>query len=176
VRELAAKECGQYNDLAFVVFTGGTTGRPKGVMLTDGNIAANLAAIEEYFAVPQGSRMLIARPLVHISALTGELLFGLYKGLEIYFYEERFMPRRMAKFIDAKKIEVLCCTPTMLKFLADGLQAGSLRTVALSGERLKTEFVRFLKERLEKISSTVPKTFRMKRWKPRAEWSVLIIS
>ncbi len=152
VRKLAAKDCGQYNDLAFVVFTGGTTGRPKGVMLTDGNVAANLAAIEEYFAVPQGSRMLIARPLVHISALTGELLFGLYKGLEIYFYEERFMPRRMAKFIDAKKIEVLCCTPTMLKFLADGLQAGSLRTVALSGERLKTEFVRFLKERFAGVN------------------------
>lgn len=102
VRKLAAKDCGQYNDLASS-YSRRHHGRPKGVMLTDGNIAANLAAIEEYFAVPQGSRMLIARPLVHISALTGELLFGLYKGLEIYFYEERFMPRRMAKFIDAKK-------------------------------------------------------------------------
>ena len=72
------KDAGQVSDdTAFVMFTSGTTGTPKGVVLTDKNIVANLEYIASYFRLEGMKSICIARPLVHIAVLTGELLYGL---------------------------------------------------------------------------------------------------
>lgn len=69
------KDAGQVSDdTAFVMFTSGTTGTPKGVVLTDKNIVANLEYIASYFRLEGMKSICIARPLVHIAVLTGELL------------------------------------------------------------------------------------------------------
>ena len=142
---------GEYPGLAFVVFTSGTTGVPKGVMLSEDNILSNLKMIEGYFNLKPRKKILICRPLSHIAVITGELLYGLSRGLEIHFFDGPFNPVRLAEYIQANGIQVLCCTPTMIYYLSKVIKKHSLETVSLSGERLR-------ENTLSVLSSAFPET------------------
>ena len=70
-------------DLAFLQYTGGTTGRPKGAMLSHGNIVANLTQVDEWMkeVVVDGAELVVtALPLYHIFALTANCLTFMHKG------------------------------------------------------------------------------------------------
>jgi long-chain acyl-CoA synthetase len=65
------------DDLAFLQYTGGTTGRPKGAMLTHGNMMANLAQTRAWAGavLAEGAETVItALPLYHVFSLTANLL------------------------------------------------------------------------------------------------------
>ena len=71
------------DDLAFLQYTGGTTGRPKGAMLTHGNLAANLEQTRAWAGtvLAEGKETVItALPLYHVFALTANLLLFLRLG------------------------------------------------------------------------------------------------
>ena len=137
-----------YPELAFLMFTSGTTGKPKGVMLSDRNIITNLEYIDSYFRVEGLRSICIARPLLHIAVLTGELLYALCKGLTIYFYEESFMPRRLLAFLGQNKIDVFCATPTLYATLAKAkyTEPFPVKVSALSGEILSAQAGEILSE------------------------------
>lgn len=137
-----------YPELAFLMFTSGTTGKPKGVMLSDRNIITNLEYIDGYFRIEGLRSICIARPLLHIAVLTGELLYALCKGLTIYFYEESFMPRRLLAFLEQNKIDVFCATPTLYATLAKAkhTELFPVKVSALSGEVLSVQAGDFLSE------------------------------
>ena len=145
-RQLEGAE-GDFEDLAFVMFTSGTTGEPKGVMLTDENVIANLEGIASYFRLEGTARMCIARPLSHIAVITGELLYALCCGLTLHFYEEAFMPRRLLSFLRARRAEVFCGTPTLFLALAAEKGDWPVRISALSGEILTAGAAKKLAER-----------------------------
>lgn len=125
-------------DVALLMFTSGTTGEPKGVMLTDENIIENLEYISGYFNVAGMNRLCISRSLTHISGVTGELLYGICNGMTIYFYEEAFIPQRLMKFLRETEAEVYCATPTVFGSLSRYADKAEipLKTAAISGERL----------------------------------------
>lgn len=146
------KDAGQVSDdTAFVMFTSGTTGTPKGVVLTDKNIVANLEYIASYFRLEGMKSICIARPLVHIAVLTGELLYGLVSGLTIYFYEESFMPARLANFLSGKgNRRILRDAHPGYAALVRSVKGKPLpvKTAAVSGERLTEAAARQLSEAL----------------------------
>jgi len=138
----ALSENSESND-AFIMFTSGTTGIPKGAVLTHGNIISNILSIADYFKITDKDKILIARPLYHAAVLTGEFLVGLYKGLEISFYEENFLPQRVMSYIAEKQITVFCATPTIFNYFthyASKIKI-NLRCVAISGEMLSQQIV-----------------------------------
>lgn len=147
IKTILEKNRDDLHKTAAVLFTSGTTGEPKGVKLSHRGIIENLKGIDGYFQVREGQKILIARPLVHVAVFTGELLFALYKGLEIDFYEEAFQPARLAKYIDENDVQVFGCTPTLLYHLSRYLQGGSLDSIVISGERLTEGVANILKEK-----------------------------
>ena len=62
---------------ALIMCTSGTSGSPKGVMLSEENILTNLKDISRYFDINERDSILIARPLYHSAVLTGEFLLAL---------------------------------------------------------------------------------------------------
>lgn len=91
-----------HDDLAFLQYTGGTTGVAKGTMLTHGNMVANVLQVRAWLApnLRDGEETLvIPLPLYHVFALTGALSF-FSKGTQIVLV---LNPRDMPAFIKALK-------------------------------------------------------------------------
>ncbi len=76
------------SDLAVLQYTGGTTGAPKGAMLTHGNLVANVLQIHEVAlpalrnVIAQPLSMLAALPLYHVFAMTLCALYGMHTGMK----------------------------------------------------------------------------------------------
>jgi long-chain acyl-CoA synthetase len=84
------------DDLAFLQYTGGTTGRPRGAMLTHGNLVANIEQTRAWAgaALAEGKEIVItALPLYHVFALTANLLmFTRLGGTNVFIANPRDLP------------------------------------------------------------------------------------
>ena len=133
---------------AAILCTSGTTGAPKGVMLSERNLLTNLMDIRRYFAVGPMDKILIARPLYHCAVLTGEFFISLCRGVNICFFNGGLDPAGILQVLKKEGITVLCGTPTMLSALARfgrrATAASAVRTIAVSGECLDTARARFI--------------------------------
>lgn len=127
---------------ALIMFTSGTTGTPKGAMLTEENIITNVNDICDYFRIGSDDSILIARPLYHCAVLTGEFLTSLVKGTKIRFYSQTFNPKILFDLITEYGITVFCSTPTLMSLLARFKRKNTsspLRTICVSGECMSKE-------------------------------------
>ena len=131
-------ECEDLSDVALIMCTSGTTGKPKGAMITHSNLITNLTDISKYFGINDTDHILIARPLYHCAVLTGEFLISLIKGLRISFMTEGFVPTKILKKAKEAEVTVLCGTPTLLYHLSSiNLKLKEplvLKSIAVSGE------------------------------------------
>lgn len=126
-------------DVAFIMCSSGTTGVPKGVMITNENLITNLKDIEKYFMLCEEDRILITRPLYHCAVLTGEFFISLIKGVCIYFYDGIFSPVSILNQIYNYDITVFGATPTILYHLSIIIARRKkgkppLEKIAVSGE------------------------------------------
>ena len=104
--------------IAILQYTGGTTGLPKGAMLTHANLSS---AVEQVVVTQFGTppllamgqeRMLAVLPPFHIYALTVNLLLGVRLAAEIVQHV-RFDPKAALRDITEKKLTTFCGVPTM---------------------------------------------------------------
>ena len=127
---------------ALIMCTSGTTGKPKGAMLSESNIVSNVTDIADYFAIDKSDTILIARPLYHCAVLTGEFLTALVKESKIRFYSEQFNPTKMLELIKEYKITAFCGTPTLLSIMARfkrSVNTETLKHICISGECMSQE-------------------------------------
>lgn len=127
---------------AVIMFTSGTTGLPKGILLGEEGILANVSDICHYLNVGTEDSFLIARPLCHAAVLTGEFLTAITKGASIRFHSEAFQPHEILSLASEHRSTVLCGTPTLLSLLARYRREStplSLKTICISGECMSTE-------------------------------------
>ena len=125
------------NAPAVILFTSGSTGAPKGVMLSEGAILSNLEGISSYFPISTEDTILISRPLYHSSVLTGEFLTALCAGARIVFSSEPFNPIGILKTVKKQGVTVLGSTPTLLSLLSRFVRAEDelpLKILSVSGE------------------------------------------
>ena len=122
---------------ALIMCTSGTTGKPKGVMLSESNVVANVGDIVDYFDINESDTILISRPLYHCAVLTGEFLTALVKGSRIRFYSEIFNPSKMLEMFKKYGITTFCGTPTLLSIMARFKRKSAndcLKHICISGE------------------------------------------
>ena len=127
---------------ALIMCTSGTTGKPKGAMLSERNIITNVSDISNYFNIDRSDTILISRPLYHCAVLTGEFLTAIIRGTNIRFYSGKFNPTMMLELIKEYKITAFCGTPTLLSIMARfnrNNAADTLKHICISGECMSSE-------------------------------------
>ena len=68
------------DDEAIIIYTSGTTGKPKGCLLTHGNLIANARQIAEWMTFTESDRLLTVMPLFHMNAVSVTTVTALYAG------------------------------------------------------------------------------------------------
>jgi len=102
------------NDVAVLQYTGGTTGTPKGAMLTHANVGINAQQGRAWATNlrPGAERVLAALPFFHVFAMTAVMNFALAQGAELIIMP-RFVLGDAMKLIDKTKPSVMPGVPTM---------------------------------------------------------------
>lgn len=118
-----------------ILYTSGTTGRPKGVMLTNANHAMSAAASRTNLGLAPGDRWLLLLPLYHVAGLS-IVLRGVLDGVPVVLHP-RFEPARASAAIRKEGVTLVSMVPTMLQRLlerdGDRPFPPSLRAVLVGG-------------------------------------------
>lgn len=122
------------NDEAVIIYTSGTTGKPKGVLLTHGNLLANAEQIALWLRLTEDDRALMIMPLFHVNALMTTGMAALHAGASIVL-AERFSASRHWQTISRYGVTYFGSVATMLSLLnhtypdgvPDGLDTSRLR-------------------------------------------------
>ncbi len=105
------------DDVALIMYTSGTTGRPKGAMLTHGNIWWNNASAMHTLDVLADDVTLTPAPIFHIGGLNVTTLAALQKGALVVLHRT-FDPGRALADIAAHKVTTMFGVPAMFLFMA----------------------------------------------------------
>ncbi|SFR42549.1 o-succinylbenzoate--CoA ligase [Halogeometricum limi] len=145
------------DDVQLLLFTSGTTGDPKAVQLTMGNILASAVASAFRLGFDPRDRWLVTLSLHHMGGIAPVLRMPLY-GMTVVLREE-FDAGAAADDIDRFDVTGVSLVPTMLRRMLDsrGTLASSLRTVLLGGAPAPRELI----ERCRDYSIPVYPTYGM---------------
>lgn len=124
------------DDTAIILYTSGTTGHPKGAMLTHKNLYSNARDIGHYLQMTAEDRVVATLPVFHVFALTVVVNAPLMKGATILL-APRFSPAEIFELAAAQKPTIFAGVPTMFNFLyqydAGDVSAFSTLRLAISG-------------------------------------------
>ena len=114
-------------DEAIIIYTSGTTGKPKGCLLTHGNLIANARQISQWLGFTENDRLLTIMPLFHMNAVSVTTMSALYAGGSTVV-SPKFSASRFWKIIADYQITSFGSVATMLSMLLrtypDGVPAG----------------------------------------------------
>lgn len=113
----------QGDDLALIIYTGGSTGRSKGVMLSHENLCANGMSALQTIGYDERSVYLHAGPMSHLA--DGMSTFALTLAAGTHVFLPRFTVESCLALIQTQKITHVCLVPTMVEMLVSGAEKGS---------------------------------------------------
>lgn len=141
IPEISWPKLASDDDLGVLLYTSGTSGKPKGVMLSHGNITGNIRQITNWVEFsPDRDLMFGVLPQFHSFGITVLSLLPLTLGLPVV-YTARFVPHRIIKLLREQRPTVLVAIPSMYNALLHVKDAGpddfkSLRYLVSGGEPL----------------------------------------
>ena len=108
-------------DIAEIVYTSGTTGNPKGVVLTHKNISTNINQINNRIVCFKSDKILSLLPLSHMLEQTGGLFTPLSKGASI-IYINSLTSKQIVNALGEEDINVIIIVPRILQSLKQAIQ------------------------------------------------------
>lgn len=126
---------------AIVLYSSGTTGKAKGIILSHYAINTNADAIIDYMKPTDNDCIYIAKVFSHSSTITGELLVSLKTRMKLVIAPTIVPPRFVLRCIEKFGISIICLNPTLLQKYAEEYDSGkyallTLRIIYVSGSIL----------------------------------------
>ncbi len=135
---------------AGLLFTSGSSGEPKGVVLTHRNLLANCAQIAALGILPGGGRLLACMPVFHSFGFTVTLWYPLLSGCQVVTLPSPLDARKIADVIRDEECTALIGAPTFLRPLLRKAGRGDLRSleIVVSGaEKLTADLAEAFQEK-----------------------------
>ncbi|MDA0577378.1 MAG: AMP-binding protein, partial [Verrucomicrobia bacterium] len=129
------------DDLATIIFSSGSTGLPKGVMLTHHNLLSNVEAFASVFGFEHTDRVCAILPLFHSFGFTATLWCPMILGFRAHYHPNPLDSAKITEVVRTERLTVLLTTPTfLLAYIrrAKREDFASLRSVITGAEKLKT--------------------------------------
>lgn len=104
------------DDVALILYTSGTTGKPKGVMLTHDNLYANARDVGHYLGISGEDRVVTTLPMFHVFCLTVAMNAPLIQGGTLLIMPQ-FSPAEVTRVIKQYEATMFAGVPTMFNFL-----------------------------------------------------------
>lgn len=127
--ETASAQAG-LDDLAFILYTSGTTGLPKGAMLTHGNLASNVISCAQIFKINDNDCFLCLLPMFHSFAWTTCVVIPLYLNLKVVIVANIMPASKWLGAMGTEKVTLILAVPQIYAVLskeAKGLKRLYLR-------------------------------------------------
>ena len=105
-------------DLAVIIYTSGTTGRPKGAMLSHGNLLHNVASCRIVLDTIEADRYVVLLPMFHSYMLTVGILLPLLNGASIVLIKSLNQPQQMLREMYQRQATCLPAIPPFYRMLA----------------------------------------------------------
>ncbi len=155
--EAEPEDAARADDIASICYTSGTTGLPKGALLTHRNILVNGRNCEAVFHFAERDRTLIAVPLFHVTGLTSQLIAMGYVGASCVLMAS-YKTEEVMRLIDKFRVTYLIAAPTIFVLMLMHERCGDydmdcLRVASYGGGPIAPETVRGIKARFPRAEA-----------------------
>ena len=138
-KALGSRKKKTMDDLATIIFSSGSTGEPKGVMLSHYNVASNVQQIGQVFAFAPDDRLLGILPFFHSFGFTGTIGAPAVLGIGVAYHFNPTDSKVIGELVQQNVVTFLLATPTFLQIYMRGCQPeqfGSVRFAMVGAEKL----------------------------------------
>jgi acyl-CoA synthetase (AMP-forming)/AMP-acid ligase II len=137
-----------------LIYTSGTTGQPKGVMVTHGNILADVHNFNYWMRYTEGGIYLHAAPIFHIADFPSMFAAPAFGASQITI--PKFSAQTFCEIVERERVTHTVLVPTMINLVTQFLDAGkydlsSLQVLAYGGSPMAPELVLRTRELLPKV-------------------------
>ena len=139
---VGAEQKPSLDDIATIIFSSGSTGDPKGVLLTHFNVASNVEQLNQVFMLHHDDRILGILPFFHSFGFTGTLCLTTAVGIGAVYHPNPLDARTIGALVAKYRITLLLATPTFLRAYTKRCAPedfGSLRYVIAGAEKLPAQ-------------------------------------
>lgn len=152
LRLLQIPKEGGYRE-AVLLFTSGTTGEPKGVVISHRNVVGNVSQFRQLLDARESDAILASLPFFHTFGSTVTLWYPLIEGVRIVTYPNPLDAAKCAALIERYKVTFLLATPTFLRMYlrkAEPHQLHSLRLIITGAEKLPLDLASHFEKHFDK--------------------------
>jgi acyl-[acyl-carrier-protein]-phospholipid O-acyltransferase/long-chain-fatty-acid--[acyl-carrier-protein] ligase len=138
------------DSLATIIFSSGSTGEPKGVMLSQFNLLANIEQCGEVICLDESQRLLGILPFFHSFGFTVTVCLPLVLGTGVVFYPNPLDARGVGATVREHEVTVMLATATFLQIYLRAVAPedfGSLRLIVTGAEKLPERLASAFEER-----------------------------
>ncbi|WOH36446.1 acyl-[ACP]--phospholipid O-acyltransferase [Thalassotalea fonticola] len=144
------------NDAASILFSSGSEGTPKGIVLSHKNFMANIKQISDVLRTNDDDVVMGSLPPFHSFGLTVTTLLPLIEGVPVICHPDPTDAINIAKAIAKNKVTLLCATATFLRLYTlnrkiNPLMLDSLRLVVAGAEKLPNDTRQAFKDKFNKV-------------------------
>lgn len=138
------------DDVATVIFSSGSTGEPKGVLLTHANIFSNIESFYQVFTIKRDDVVVAALPFFHSFGFTATMCFPIGTAVGVVYHTNPLDAATIGKLAAKYKGTILMGTPTFLSAYVKKCtteQFSSVRMAVVGAEKLKEPLANAFKEK-----------------------------